>query len=171
VEMHGGSVRAQSEGVGQGTLFTVILPAISAPNAAETVPLLPAESADRRLQVLVVEDHDDAREMLETALALEGHTVHAAKTGPEGFEAALRIRPDAAVIDLGLPEMNGLDLARAIRATPDGGGIRLIALTGYGQPEDRRKAVDAGFDAHVAKPVDPGALSELIVSLTSRSTV
>ena len=171
VEMHGGSVRAQSEGVGQGTLFTVILPAIPAPNAAETVPSLPAESADRRLQVLVVEDHDDARDMLETALGLEGHTVHAAKTGPEGFEAALRIRPDAAVIDLGLPEMNGLDLARALRATPDGSGIRLIALTGYGQPEDRRKAVEAGFDAHVAKPVDPRALSELIVSLTSRSTV
>ena len=168
VELHGGSVRAESDGAGKGSLFTVSLPSIPAPFAPEESPRV-AERSDRKLRVLVVEDNKDAREMLQASLELEGHEVHVASTGPEGVEAALRLLPDVAIIDLGLPELDGYGVVRAIRAAPAGAGLRLIALTGYGQLEDRQRAIEAGFDAHVAKPIDPGALSSLILSLRSRT--
>ena len=104
-----------------------------------------------------MEDNVDAREMLRHLLNLAGHEVHEAADGPTGLEAALRLRPDVALVDVGLPGFDGYQLARRVRGSP-GPFIYLVALTGYGQPDDRRHAMEAGFDAHLVKPVNPDAL-------------
>ena len=111
-------------------------------------------------RVLVVEDNDDAREMLRNLLDTFGHEVHEASDGAAGVEEARRLRPDTALIDIGLPGMDGYEVARRIRA--DIPGTRLVALTGYGQPEDRERALAAGFDVHLVKPVDPDQLQRLL---------
>jgi CheY-like chemotaxis protein len=108
-------------------------------------------------RILVVEDNTDAREMLRHLLNLAGHEVHEAADGPAGLEAALRLRPDIALVDVGLPGFDGYQLARRVRGS-GGPSIYLVALTGYGQPDDRRQAMEAGFDAHLVKPVNPDAL-------------
>jgi CheY-like chemotaxis protein/anti-sigma regulatory factor (Ser/Thr protein kinase) len=161
VEMHGGTVEAASEGAGRGSTFTVRLPAIPGPPPA---PLLapPERPGARGRRILIVEDAADAREMLRVALELSGHEVHEAEDGPGGIEAACRVRPDVALIDIGLPGVDGYEVARRIRAATGGERIRLIALTGYGQPEDRRRSLEAGFDAHLLKPVTPDHLEQLI---------
>jgi PAS domain S-box-containing protein len=161
VELHGGRVTAASEGSDRGSMFTVRLPSIKAPaRVAEPVPVRTAES--RRRRILIVEDNDDAREMLQMTLALAGHEVHEAPDGPAGLERALAVRPDVALIDVGLPGLDGYEVARRLRAGQGGDRIVLIAITGYGQAEDRRRALDAGFDAHLTKPVEPERLAELI---------
>ncbi|HWN12360.1 MAG TPA: response regulator, partial [Candidatus Dormibacteraeota bacterium] len=108
-------------------------------------------------RILVVEDNGDAREMLRHLLRLAGHEVLEAVDGPAGLEATLRARPDVALVDVGLPGFDGYELARRVRATGDS-SIYLVALTGYGQPDDRRQAMESGFDAHLVKPVNPEAL-------------
>jgi two-component system, sensor histidine kinase len=111
--------------------------------------------------ILIIEDHDDAREALRALLELEGHHVAAAATGPHGVEIAMQDPPEVALIDIGLPEVDGYEVARRLR----GLGTRcpyLIALTGYGQPDDVKRARDAGFDAHLLKPVDPDALASVL---------
>ena len=109
--------------------------------------------------ILIIEDHEDAREALRALLELEGHRVAAAGTGPSGLELAKQTVVDVALIDIGLPEVDGYEVARRIRKRL-GNAIRLIALTGYGDAEARRLSADAGFDAHLVKPVDPDRLSE-----------
>lgn len=106
-------------------------------------------------RVLLIEDNADARVMLRTILERAGHVVTDRPDGPSGLTAALDVRPDVALIDLGLPGLNGYDVARAIRDSMPDHPIRLIAITGYGQPQDRVQALEAGFDAHLVKPVDP----------------
>jgi signal transduction histidine kinase/ActR/RegA family two-component response regulator len=160
VEMHGGTVCATSAGVGRGSRFTVRLPRIPAPVAAPASSAAPAPVVPRR--VLVVEDNIDAREVLRTALALEGHEVHEAADGREGLEAALRLLPDVVLLDVGLPGMDGYEVARRIRAEPSGAGMLLVALTGYGQAGDRQRALEAGFDVHLVKPVTPERLAEAL---------
>jgi two-component system CheB/CheR fusion protein len=126
-------------------------------------PSSPASPAPGR-SVLIIEDHDDAREALRALLELEGHRVDAAASGPHGLEMAQRNHPDVALVDIGLPEVDGYEVARRMRAL----GPRcpyLIALTGYGQPDDIRRARDAGFDAHLLKPVDPDALAKVLSAL------
>jgi len=113
---------------------------------------------------LIIEDHDDAREALRALLELEGHRVDAAPTGPVGLELARRHAPDVALIDIGLPEVDGYEVARRMRRL-EGPRSYLIALTGYGQPEDVRRAREAGFDAHLLKPVDPDALATVLSTL------
>jgi CheY-like chemotaxis protein len=113
---------------------------------------------------VVVEDNADAREMLRVALELGGHEVHEASDGPSGLATILRVQPDVALVDVGLPELDGYEVARQVR-TAAGATIHLVALTGYGQPDDRRRALDAGFDAHLVKPVDPMALQATIARL------
>jgi CheY-like chemotaxis protein len=113
-------------------------------------------------RVLLVEDNVDVREMMRTALELAGHEVHEAGDGPSGLEAGLRLRPDVVVVDIGLPGVDGYEVARRLRAAPGGRDLYLLALTGYGQPEDNRRARDAGFDAQLVKPVDPATLSGMI---------
>jgi CheY-like chemotaxis protein/anti-sigma regulatory factor (Ser/Thr protein kinase) len=158
VELHGGRVEAHSEGPGRGSVFTVRLPALAAapagPAAAPTASAAPTPSR----RVLVAEDNDDSREMLQVWLQGLEHEVHVAADGVAAVDLALRVRPDIAFIDIGLPGLDGYEVARRIRAEERSEAMRLIALTGYGQPEDRRRALDAGFDDHVVKPMDLDAL-------------
>jgi signal transduction histidine kinase/ActR/RegA family two-component response regulator len=156
-ELHGGRVEAASEGAGHGSTFTVSLPALAAPPAPAPGVVAAARSNGASRRILVVEDNPDAREMLRHLLNLAGHEVHEAADGPGGLEAALRLRPDIALVDVGLPGFDGYHLARHVRGSA-GPAIYLVALTGYGQPDDRRQAMEAGFDAHLVKPVNPDAL-------------
>jgi len=162
VELHGGSVQASSDGAGMGSTFTVHLPAIAAPNAKARaqIPAIAAESKPRR--VLVVEDNHDLREMLEILLTEDGHEVKLANDGPSGLEAAMTFRPEVALLDLGLPGFDGYELARRIRSHDEGKAIYLVALTGYGQPEDRLRSKEAGFDEVAVKPLDVNQLALLL---------
>ena len=119
----------------------------------------------RTLQVLVVDDNADGREMLKTVLVMQGHNVDEAEDGITAVERALESCFDVAIIDIGLPGFDGYEVARRIRAGSNGNVAKLIALTGYGQEEDRRLALAAGFDEHLVKPVDPDVLSKLFASL------
>jgi CheY-like chemotaxis protein len=140
-------------------VFTVRLPRIALPRSRHTTPAPAAAVIGRR--VLIVEDNDDAREMLRILLERAGHEVFVAADGAEGIKLASRVQPELALIDLGLPIIDGYEVARHIRRQlhqPE----RLIALTGYGQAEDRQRCLEAGFDEHLVKPVDPGRLTELL---------
>jgi PAS domain S-box-containing protein len=162
VELHGGSVSAHSEGAGQGSEFVVRLPCLAP--AAPTVPSqveVPLATAGRH--ILIVEDNADARDMLAKLLSLLGHRVEVAANGPDGVEKALALRPQVALIDLGLPGMDGVEVVRAVRAAL-GDAIRLVALTGHAGEENRRRALQAGFDAHLAKPVELDDLTKLLAA-------
>jgi len=156
VALHGGSVAADSNGRGHGATFTVRLPAIEEP-AAATYTAAPSPTVPPR-RILVIEDHADTREGLQVLLALDGHDVTVVPDGVQGIEYALTNRPDVVITDLGLPEVDGFEVARRLRANADTYYPRLVALTGYGQPEDRRRAEAAGFDAYLVKPATPEAL-------------
>jgi CheY-like chemotaxis protein len=163
-ELHGGSVSASSAGPGRGSRFVVRIPLASggvatAPEPAPAQAALPA----RRRRVVVVEDNADIRDTLRTLLKLWGHEVALASDGRSGVERVVQERPDVALIDIGLPGMNGYDVAREIRRSIPDGGIRLIAVTGYGQPSDREAALQAGFDTHLLKPISPEVLQRLLV--------
>jgi signal transduction histidine kinase/ActR/RegA family two-component response regulator len=160
VELHGGSVMAASEGPGHGSTFTVRLPALAGPPALRGQPT-PGRAERPRRRVVVVEDNADAREMLRFALQLAGHEIHEAHDGPTGLAAIERVRPDVALVDIGLPDFDGYELARKTRVIV-GRALRLVALTGYGQPDDRRQALEAGFDVHLVKPVHPDALLDAL---------
>ncbi len=158
-QLHGGDVVAASAGVGKGATFTVRLPAVAPPIADRPSG---AEVRDRRPEtVLLVEDNADARESLRIALELEGHRVLECADGQAALELLRREHPGVAVLDIGLPGMDGYELARRIRAKV-GGAIRLIALTGYGTERDERRAADAGFDRHLTKPVEVNKLLQLV---------
>ena len=163
-ELHGGRVTAASEGRGRGSVFTVVLPAIDAPHVASPGLTVRPPSGDG-CRVLLIEDHDDAREMMRTALAHYGYTVVDAPDGPSGIQSATETDPDVVVIDLGLPKLDGYEVARQLRAMPERQTTILIALTGYGQPEARQRALDAGFNEHVTKPVMPDRLAQIIASI------
>jgi signal transduction histidine kinase/ActR/RegA family two-component response regulator len=168
VEMHGGSVGACSEGPGRGSAFTVRLPRLAVP--AETVATGPTRTGARGgRRVLLVEDSADVRRMLRLRLELDSHEVHEAEDGITGLAEAFRLQPDVAVIDIGLPGLDGWELARQLRATEAGRRMILVAISGYGQLEDQQLSREAGFDAHLVKPVDLDALTEAIygVSLIS----
>jgi PAS domain S-box-containing protein len=164
VELHEGTVSAYSAGPGQGSRFTVSLPrpvqeteAALAPQAAG----LPA-APDRPRIVLLADDNRDAVDVLAELLRLDGHVVHTANDGLQALELAGQVQPDVLVLDIGMPGKNGYEVARHIRAQPGGDRPLLIAATGWGQDDDRRKAMDAGFDLHLTKPFDPLRLSALI---------
>jgi CheY-like chemotaxis protein/anti-sigma regulatory factor (Ser/Thr protein kinase) len=161
-ELHGGSVRVASEGADRGAAFTVRLPAMSAP------PTQPSSAPLRRpgaLSVLLVEDNDDAREMLKATLASNGHEVRVARDGASGLALAAASPPDVALIDVGLPDMDGYEVARRLRAARGGRRLGLVAITGFGRPEDQQRAFDAGFDAHLTKPVTPDRLKQALAGL------
>jgi signal transduction histidine kinase/CheY-like chemotaxis protein len=158
VELHGGRIEAVSAGANRGSTFTVWLPE-HAPPAVVEAPMVSGPAREPR-RVLIVEDNLDARAMLRTLLEAEGHKVHEASDGLSGLEAALRLDVDVALIDLGLPGIDGYEVARRIRA--HGSSIRLISLSGYGQPEHYTRAKEAGFDASFVKPVAPEMLREAV---------
>jgi signal transduction histidine kinase len=160
VEQHGGGVTATSAGRGLGTTFEVRLPPDHAPAPARHTT--DAHGATlRRRRVLVVEDDRDARELLRAVLELDGHTVDAAANGADGVRRAAASAPDVVLIDIGLPEIDGYEVARRIRRRL-GAAVRLVALTGYGDAEAQRRARDAGFDLHVVKPVIHDDLSRAL---------
>jgi PAS domain S-box-containing protein len=161
VEMHEGTITAASDGPGRGAEFTVRLPVATAVTP-EPSPTL--RGPERSRSILVVEDNDDARESLRLLLESLGHRVFAAGDGPEGLALADRYRPELALIDLGLPGLDGYEVARALRASPTSKTMTLIAVTGYGQAEDRQRSKEAGFDAHLVKPVSQTLLSSLIAA-------
>jgi PAS domain S-box-containing protein len=159
VEMHGGTIVASSEGAGRGAQFTVRLP-VEAGRAP--VPQSPAAGGHESRRILIVEDNDDARESLRLLLESLGHQVIEASEGRLGVALALDERPDVILIDLGLPGLDGYEVAQALRSSPIGETAALIAVTGYGQADDRRRSKEAGFDAHLVKPVSQTLLSSLI---------
>ena len=163
VEMHGGSVEAKSAGAGRGSEMCVRLP-LAEPYEAAAVATPPAESeapAPRR-RVLVVEDNADAREMLAILLKRAGHDVRTAGDGAAAIAAAESFLPEIVLLDVGLPGVDGYDVARQLRSSPRTAGALLVALTGYGQEEDRQRALAAGFDHHLLKPAEPAAVLELV---------
>jgi signal transduction histidine kinase len=162
-ELHGGSVCARSEGPGQGAEFEVRLPARAPPAAAAPVPGAPVSETRRR--VLVVEDNADARDMIKCLLTLHGHDVHAAADGASGIRLALELRPEVALVDIGLPGIDGYEVASTIRSRLDG-HVHLVAMTGYGLPEDQERARAAGFHEHIVKPVDEPTLLRAVAGGT-----
>ncbi len=159
VELHGGRVTARSEGKGQGSEFIVRLPAGATTPRVAPAPSPVPPGGERR--ILIVEDNADAAEMMRIALELAGHRVWVVGDGPQGAEWARRERPDVMLVDIGLPGFDGYEVARRVRAAL-GPAVLLVALTGYGQPQDQRRAAEAGFDLHLVKPVDPDQLAVLI---------
>lgn len=168
VELHGGTIEAHSEGAGKGSTFTVAFPALRSTRMIETpqdarlvaVPQQP-------LRVLVVEDNDDARVMLHHLLESHGHSVDDAADGLAGLDKLLASRPDAAVIDIGLPKIDGYQLVRRVRKALDPAPV-MIAITGYGQPADRERAIEAGFDVFLVKPVDIQELTRALARCKRR---
>ena len=158
MQLQHGSVNAHSEGTGQGSEFTVRMPLTAAPAAPVATP---AKTHGHARRVLLIEDVADARRAMGRLLKSWGHHLETAADGIEGVEKALASRPEIALIDIGLPGLDGFQVAQRLRAEL-GGQICLIALTGYGQPEDRRRTQSAGFDLHLVKPVEPAVLRDIL---------
>jgi signal transduction histidine kinase/ActR/RegA family two-component response regulator len=169
VAMHGGEVEAHSPGPGRGSRFTVTLP-LSATGAVPTAAAPCRTAPSGRHRVLLIEDNPDACNTLKIFLAGEGHEVDAAFDGTAGLAAAQKTAYDVVVCDIGLPGMDGFDLIRTLRATPGAYQPFAIALSGYGQAEDRARGIDAGFDHYLVKPIDPQALLALLASLEREGT-
>lgn len=167
VAMHQGTVTAFSEGSGKGSTFTITLPLDVAAAGSERAPepgLEPA-AAGGSLSIVLVEDNEDIRESMKELLLGLGHVVEVAKDGGSGVDLIVRLRPDVAIVDVGLPVLDGYKVAASVRsqlAQLDGVPVRLIAMTGYGQESDRKRAREAGFDAHLVKPADMNAVIEIL---------
>jgi PAS domain S-box-containing protein len=159
IEMHGGSVCASSRGIGAGTTFEIRIPRDETGLVAQPAA---AKAAGAALRILVVDDNADAASSLCMLLSHEGHKTLEAHSGPEALDKIEDFRPDFVLLDIGLPGTDGLEVARRIRVLPLASAPRLVALTGYGQPEDRERTRTAGFDAHLVKPIDFEQLDEIL---------
>jgi PAS domain S-box-containing protein len=160
-ELHDGSVTAFSEGLSKGSEFTLRLPAIPQPKPVPAVTLIAGQAQNRRSCILVVDDNVDTARGLARLLKLLGHEIHTAHDGPDAIKEGLAIRPEFILLDIGLPGMDGYQVARRLRRE----GLKdtvIIAITGYGQEEDRRRTTEAGFDFHLVKPIDFNTLVSLI---------
>jgi signal transduction histidine kinase len=167
VELHGGAISAASDGIGQGSVFEVRLPAEVADVPAEVeaeAAMAPAASGGQR-RILVVDDNIDVTETMTMLLETVGHHTATAHDGAQALAAARSYQPDIVILDIGLPDQNGYEVARQLRATPAGGAIFLVAATGWGQDADRERARAAGFDLHMTKPIDFGTLQAAIATL------
>jgi CheY-like chemotaxis protein/anti-sigma regulatory factor (Ser/Thr protein kinase) len=164
VEMHGGRVEVHSDGPGRGSEFLVHLPRQRKPAQTElrTLSRDQASGSEEPMRVLVVDDNHDAAESLAMLLSLEGYTVDVAYDGVSALSEAAKFQPQVVLLDIGMPGMDGYQVARELRAGEPATSMALIALTGYGQPDDRERACAAGFDDHLTKPVDAELLKEIL---------
>ncbi|MDB6012212.1 MAG: hybrid sensor histidine kinase/response regulator [Gammaproteobacteria bacterium] len=169
VRLHSGTVRAYSEGLGRGSEFIVRLPLLHLPTAhlAPETEALPLPT--RILRILVADDNRDAAEGLRMLLSLDGNEVYAVNDGEEVMKIAESLQPDVVLLDIGMPKLNGYEVARLIRAQPWGQRLRLVAITGWGQPKDRQNATDAGFDEHLTKPIDYELLCSVLAAPLGRT--
>ncbi len=163
VELHDGRVEATSDGPGAGSVFTIGFPALPDPALSVATEAAAAPVPSRR--IAIIEDNADSRETLRVLLELQGHEIYEAADGPTGLELVLRVRPDVTFIDVGLPGLDGYEVARRIRAAPEGRDLRLIAVTGYGLQADQERARQAGFDSHLVKPVHPNRVNDVLRNL------
>jgi signal transduction histidine kinase/CheY-like chemotaxis protein len=168
VEMHDGEIDIRSAGTGQGTEVEIRVPATAAPAASAVARDAALVAAPHNLRVLIVEDNRDAAEMLRLLVSLYGHTTLVAHDGAAALSAAIRFAPDVIFLDIGLPVMNGYEVARTLRGMPQFNHVLIAAVSGWGQEEDRRKARDAGCDSHFTKPLSPDTLEELLASTAQR---
>jgi len=162
VEVHGGTVEASSAGLGHGSEFVVRLPSDRSPALSEPAAMVARPDAGQPLRVLVIEDYDDSSEALELCLRMLGHDVASAASGERGVELAAQWQPHVGLVDIGLPGLDGYEVARRIRGSAIGKQMRLLAITGYGEPHMKRRALDAGFDDCLVKPVDPDRLEGML---------
>jgi CheY-like chemotaxis protein len=162
IELHDGRIEVASGGPGAGSTFTVRLPALADAPSGETRRQGRGATAPLRCRILIVDDMKDSADSLALLLGAAGHLVQLAYDGESAVAAAETFRPDAVLLDLGMPSLNGYDVCRRIRAQPWGAAMTIVALTGWGQQEDRRRTAEAGFDAHLVKPVEPQALDEAL---------
>ncbi|HJU43957.1 MAG TPA: ATP-binding protein [Vicinamibacterales bacterium] len=170
VALHDGRVEARSAGPGRGSEFVIRLPVLRGVTVDGTITMPPPAShflVSRR--VLVVDDNADSAESLALLLRIEGHLVETAYDGYRAVELAERFQPDAILLDLGMPGMNGYDVCEQIRSQPWGESVLMVAQTGWGQAQDRARTLEAGFDAHLTKPIDPAAVQEMLVTLKVHS--
>jgi CheY-like chemotaxis protein len=170
-ELHGGTAQAMSAGPGLGSEFVVRLPLAadvdaSAPTQSKAIEPGPASTTTVARRVLVADDNRDAAESLAELLEIEGHETRLAYDGLGAVAAAAEFRPDVALLDIGMPHLNGYDAARKIREQSWGKGMVLVAMTGWGQQEARQRSRLAGFDAHLVKPVHPNTIVELLANLS-----
>ncbi len=166
VQLHGGTVEANSAGLNQGAEFIVRLP-VSSPQHGERPEADRASATGRRrLRVVVVDDNRDSADTIAMLLEGSGRDVRVEYTGPDGLETVRSFRPDAVLLDIGLPGLDGYEVARAIRRDPELSGVKLIAVSGYGQESDRRRSKDAGFDVHMVKPVEPQTIEDALNAVT-----
>jgi PAS domain S-box-containing protein len=168
VVMHGGSVEARSDGPGRGSEFTVRLPLLASAVARDAPAPAPPALADAPCRVLVVDDNRDAARALALLLRLSGHEVHTAPDGPSGLDAVASFAPDVVLLDIGMPGMDGYEVARLVRQSPSLRDVCLVALTGWGQEDDIRHAREAGFDHHLLKPVDMNRLTDTLRQVPRR---
>jgi PAS domain S-box-containing protein len=163
-ELHGGTVEARSEGLGLGSEFIVQLPLAMPDSATVPAPGLPVPIEQPRRRVLIADDNEDAAESLSMLLELAGHEVQVAHDGKSALSRAETFQPEFAVLDIGMPKLNGYDVARLVREQPWGAKIRLIAVTGWGSDHDRQRTLEAGFDHHLTKPIDPDELQKIVAT-------
>jgi CheY-like chemotaxis protein len=169
IALHNGRVEARSAGIGRGSEFIVRLPVMSVmPAAATPPPKATVDETPRHLvsrRVLVVDDNEDSAESLALLLRLGGHLVETAHDGEAALDAAERFQPDAILLDLGMPRLNGYEVCERIRARSWGKSILMVAQTGWGQAQDRARTLEAGFDVHLTKPIDPEVVKEMLIKL------
>jgi len=162
VELHGGTVSASSPGLNRGSQFRVRLPRI-VEQVVDAPPVVAGLPTSRARRIVIIEDNADFREGLRLLLESWGHRVEEAGGGAEGVDVIRRARPEIVLVDLGLPGIDGYEVARAVRSAPGGDAILLVAITGYGGESDRRRAMEAGFDVHLTKPVSPRELASTLL--------
>jgi CheY-like chemotaxis protein len=166
--LHGGTLIVQSDGPGRGSQFTVSLPILLEQFNEPSLATKPFENTTAAHRILVVDDNRDSAESLAILLRLAGNELQIAHDGLEAVEKAALQSPDIIVLDIGLPKLNGYDACRAIRAQPGGKDITIIAASGWAREEDRRLSKEAGFDAHLIKPVNHAALMKLVTDAVAR---
>jgi CheY-like chemotaxis protein len=163
IALHGGTVNASSDGLGKGSEFRISLPRLAAPSYAPgDAESSAGQQAQDALRVMVVDDNVDAAQMLAALLEVQGHAVCVEYDARGALERARRERPDVLLLDIGLPDMDGYELARCLRGQPESAGATLVALTGYGQSQDRKEAEQAGFDHYLVKPADMEQVNDVL---------